>query len=231
MIEEIEFKDKVRIFDDRSHAGRLLADKLIDYTNKNAVILAIPAGGAEVGMIIASRLGLPFDFVFTRKLHVPWNKEVGFGAVTWNGRVLLNESLVRSLQLSETEISDVIEEEKKNIESRVRRFKGDKSLIEVVGKKVIVVDDGIASGYSMYSTLIGLREVGAKELIVAVPTASIDAIDLIGPYADLIFCLNVRSSRFFAVADAYKKWHDLSDEDVLKLLNKYKFNNQQIPKK
>jgi predicted phosphoribosyltransferase len=109
-------------------------------------------------------------------------------------------------------------EEKEVIRRRLKKFRGNKPFPELRNKTVIIVDDGLASGFSMLTTLKTIEQMDAKEKIVAVPTASTSAIDLIKPYADKVVCLNIRSGHTFAVADAYKEWYDLDDEDVTKFL-------------
>jgi putative phosphoribosyl transferase len=95
VIDEPDFRNKIRVFVDRFHAGKLLSKKLGRYTNRDdTYILAIPAGGVQVAVVVANRLNLPLDLAITRKIHVPWNKEAGFGAISWNGLVLLNEPLL-----------------------------------------------------------------------------------------------------------------------------------------
>jgi predicted phosphoribosyltransferase len=212
------------VFRDRLHAGEALAERLkaLDLA-KNAYVLAIPAGGVQVACVVAERLGFPLDLVVTRKLHIPWNREVGFGAVSWDGLMFLNERLVAALGLTEEAIRLCVEEERAAIERRLRKFRGDRPFPDLKGKTAIVVDDGLASGFSMMTTLRALANREPKELVVAVPTAPRSAIELVRPHADLIVCLNIRTGPFFAVADAYEVWYDLRDEDVLELLKGLRF--------
>lgn len=218
-MDEPSLRNRVRVFRDRFHAGEALAERIesLGYT-EDAYLLAIPAGGVQVACILAERLGLPLDLVVTRKLHVPWNREAGFGAVSWDGLMFLNERLVAALGLTEEAIRLCVEEERTAIERRFRKFRGDRPFPDLKGKTAIVVDDGLASGFSMMTTLRALLDREPKELVVAVPTAPQSAIELVRPHADLILCLNIRTGPFFAVADAYEVWYDLEDEDVVKLL-------------
>jgi putative phosphoribosyl transferase len=113
IVENSELRDKIHVFDDRSHAGELLAELLKEYRGRtDVIILAIPAGGVPVGIEVSKKLGVPLDLAVTRKLHVPWNREAGFGAVSWDGSVILNRPLVDSLGLSSEEINRCVEEEK-----------------------------------------------------------------------------------------------------------------------
>ena len=221
IIDEPDFRNRNRVFDDRFHAGELLSEKLEQYANINdTYILAIPAGGVQVAVVVANRLKLPLDLAITRKIHVPWNKEAGFGAISWNGLVLLNEPLVASLGLSDKDVSRCVAEEKKIIKRRIERFRGNKPFPDLNNKNIIIIDDGLASGFSMLTTIYAVKLNKINKLTVAVPTASISAINLLKPNVDEIVCLNIRSGTFFAVAGAYKNWYDLDDEAVIELLKR-----------
>jgi putative phosphoribosyl transferase len=218
IVENSELRDKIHVFDDRSHAGELLAELLKKYTGRtDVIVLAIPAGGVPVALQVSKKLGVPLDLAVTRKLHIPWNKEAGFGAVSWDGSVILNRPLVDSLGLSSEEINRCVEEEKQIIYSRMKKFRGTVPFPVLEGKVVIVVDDGLASGFSMLVTVKTLRN-KARLVVVAVPTAPVSAINLLRPNVGQIVCLNIRSGSFFAVAEAYKEWYDLDDKDVIGLL-------------
>jgi len=156
--------------------------------------------------------------VITRKIHIPWNKESGFGAISWDGIMFLNEPLVASLGLTKEDIDRCVAEEREVINRRLNMFRGDRPFPDLKAKIVIIVDDGLASGFSMLTTVKAIEQKCVKEIVVAVPTASISAIKLIRSIADKIVCLNIRSGSFFAVADAYKVWYDLKDEDVIGVL-------------
>jgi predicted phosphoribosyltransferase len=219
IVDESIFRNRTHVFDDRLQAGELLAKKLEEYrAMKDAYVLAIPAGGVQVAFVVAKRLMIPLDLAITRKLHVPWNREVGFGAISWDGTMFLNEPLIASLGLTREDIDRCVVEEKEVIRRRLQKFRGDKPFPDLKDKTTIIVDDGLASGFSMLTTLKTIEQMGVKEAIVAVPTAPISAINLVRSHADKVVCLNIRSGPMFAVADAYKKWYDLEDEDVIDIL-------------
>jgi len=220
IIDEPSLRNRSHVFEDRLHAGELLAKKLGEYKGTNAYVLGIPAGGVPVGCIVAKRLGLAFDIAITRKIHIPWNKEAGFGAVTWNGTMLLNQALVNTLGLSEEEIERCTAEEVEAIKKRLKLLRSDRAFPDIKGKTVILIDDGLASGFTMLATIKSISQKEPKEIIVAIPTASRDAIERIKPYANKIICLNIRTGPIFAVADAYKLWYDLEDEEVMDILKK-----------
>jgi putative phosphoribosyl transferase len=219
IVEESNFRNRIHVFDDRFHAGELLAGKLKEYAGKkDTYVLAIPAGGVPVAFAVSKKLKIPLDLVVTRKLHVPWNREVGFGAISWNGTMFLNEPLIASLRLNSEDIDRCVVEEKEVIRRRLKKFRGDTPFPDLKDKTAIIVDDGLASGFSMLTTLKTIEPMDVNEIIIAVPTAPISAISLIRSYADKVVCLNIRSGPVFAVAEAYKVWYDLKDEDVMDVL-------------
>ena len=222
IVEDPALRNRINVFDNRSYAGELLAEWLKEYKDrKEAIVLAIPAGGVPVAFQLSKKLNIPWDLAVTRKLHIPWNREAGFGAISWDGTVILNESLVTSLGLTKEEIARCVEEEKSDIQKRLKIFGKNKPFPNIKGKVVIIVDDGLASGFSMLVTVKTIKR-KAEEVVVAVPTAPVSAIELIRPHVDKIVCLNIRSGPLFAVADAYKVWYDLANADVIDILKHYK---------
>jgi|ERR1035441_4316192 predicted phosphoribosyltransferase len=219
IIENPAYRDRVSVFRDRFQAGKLLAYKLREYAgNGNVIVLAVPAGGVPVGYTVAKELAVPMDVMVVRKVQIPWNTEAGFGAITWDGKIVLNEGLVEQLDLTEEEMETSILRTKRNIQERLRKFRGDKPMPDLKDKVVVLVDDGLASGFTMLAAARSVRERAPKKIIVAVPTASLGAIELLTSEVDEIVCLNIRSGTSFAVANAYVNWYDLTDEEVLKIL-------------
>jgi putative phosphoribosyl transferase len=154
-----------------------------------------------------------------RKVQIPWSPEAGFGAVTWDGKIFLNEGLVEQLQhLTVEDIEDAIAETKRNIAERLQKFRGDKPLLNLRDKIVLLVDDGLASGFTMLVAARSVKESKPQKIVVAVPTASLGAIELLAAEVDEIACPNIRSAPMFAVAEAYENWYDLTDEEVQKIL-------------
>ena len=220
IIEMRELRNKNYVFRDRVHAGELLASKLKPYVGKDSIVLAIPSGGVPIGSTIAKELGLQMDLIIVRKLPIPYNTEAGFGSMSWNGEVKLNEKLVEQLELSDPEIDSIIRDVKSELDIRMEIFRGNRPFPELKGKTAIIVDDGLASGYTLLAAISSVKRLSPARIIVAVPTASKNAVDLLAPYVDEIFCLNIRETKIFAVADAYQEWHDLTQQEVLKLLGK-----------
>ncbi|OAG28704.1 phosphoribosyltransferase [Thermodesulfatator autotrophicus] len=220
--------NKVYVFRDREEAGSVLAEMLKPYQKaKDAIVLAIPAGGVPVGLTIAKKLGLPFDLIIVRKIHFPDNPEAGFGAITSEGDILINEELVAYAGLSPEEIEAQIVIEKKDLAKREALFRQGKPFPVLLDKQVILVDDGLASGYTMMAAIKQVVRHKPSKIIVAVPTASEKAIQKIAPLADELYCANLRGGAFFAVADAYQNWYDLSPEEVISLLKKAGYFNTE----
>ncbi len=221
IVEEPSYRERTFVFRDRFHAGKILAEKLREYGgNRKAIVLAVPAGGVPVGYVVARELAVPMDVVVVRKVQIPWNPEAGFGAVTWDDEIVLNEGLVSDLGLTGKMIEESILKTRRIIQDRIRRFRGNRPMPDLGGKTVILVDDGLASGFTMLAAARSVRKREPEKVMIAVPTASLRAIQLLRSEADEIVCLNIRSGPIFAVADAYKNWYDLPDEEVVKILGK-----------
>jgi putative phosphoribosyl transferase len=218
--EKRELRGKNHVFKDRVEAGRVLAEMLEpEYESaRDAVVLSIPSGGVPVGLQVMRNLHLRFDLIIARKIPIPHNPEAGYGAVTLEGGVFLNEELVSRLGLKPSEIEKQISRLKKELEERQALFRGKKPFPDLSGKTAILVDDGLASGYTMMASVYSVKNMGAKEIVIAVPTAPTETIKKIDPMVDEIYCPNVRDRIFFAVADAYEHWYDLSRTEVLDLL-------------
>ncbi len=221
VIDEPTYRDKLFIFRDRLHAGELLADRLQKHVSGKLQVLAIPAGGVPVGYIVARELKAQLDVAVVRKVQFPWNPEAGFGAVAWDGTTILNEALIAQLGLSNELVQKCILKARENVKERIRKFRGDKPFPPLRDKVAVLVDDGLASGFTMLATVKALSRLNPEEIVVAVPTASTNAVDLVAPYVSKLICLNIRSGFFFAVADAYKNWYDVSDGEVLEILGKF----------
>jgi putative phosphoribosyl transferase len=214
IIEEASFRDRSYIFHNRNAAGRLLAQKLKDYQDANSIILAIPAGGVPVAAQIARFLHLPLDLIIVRKIQIPWNTEAGLGALAPDGQVYLNEPLVRTLGLDETQVRAQLELTQKNLKQREAVFRGGRPFPDLTGKTVVIVDDGLASGYTMLAALKFIEPRQPADIIVAVPTGLLDTVEFLGQAAPTVVCLNIRTRRPFAVAAAYREWYDVPDDEV-----------------
>ena len=221
LIEDRLLRDKVYVFKDRREAGWLLAQKLSGYKDVNGIVLGIPSGGVPVAAEIAKALGLPLDVIIVRKIQLPDNTEVGFGAVGPDGEVSLNTNLISQLRLTEEEVKKQIQITVDTIKRRNELLREGRQFPFLKDKVVIIVDDGLASGYTMLSAVDFIKRRKPEKVVVAVPTAPKGTVDLILPQVDEVVCLNVRSGFIYAVADAYEKWYDLDDEEVISTLRSF----------
>ncbi len=220
--EDPTLRDRSRVFADRRDAGRRLAAHLAAQQRPADFILAIPAGGVPVAVEIAQRLRAPLELLIVRKVQIPWNTEAGCGAVAPDGQVILNEPLVRALELSDAQIQAQVAATRKNLAEREQRFRRGRPYPDFSGKPLILVDDGLASGYTMLAALRFLGQAQPREILVAVPTGLRDTIHtLITATGAEVLCLNVCSRRPFAVAAAYLRWYDVPEDEVLQLLAEF----------
>jgi putative phosphoribosyl transferase len=218
LIEDPTLRDRIHVFFDRTSAGQRLAAHLEAYRDGEAHLFAIPAGGVPVAAEIARALALPLDLIIVRKIQFPWTTEAGFGALDPAGQAILNEDLLRRMPLSPEEIEAQINKTAGVIRQREERLRGGKPYARLNGQTALVVDDGLASGYTMRAALRFLKAQGASRLICAVPTGSERTVWELLPMVDELCCLNVRGGFSFAVADAYENWYDLTEAEVLEIL-------------
>lgn len=216
-----ELRNQAGVFRDREHAGGVLSKMLEQYKNSDAVVFAIPAGGVPVGAAAAKNLQIPLDVAVVSKITLPWNTEAGYGAVAFDGTVLINQNIVSRTGLSENEIEKGIQKTLDKVKKRVMEFRKVKSPIPVENRPVILVDDGIASGFTMLVAVEALKNSGADEIIIAVPTGHLEAVKDIVPNVKAVYCANLRSEWAFAVADAYMKWSDVTEDEVIQILKKF----------
>ncbi|MDP2754589.1 MAG: phosphoribosyltransferase family protein [Nitrospirota bacterium] len=208
------------VFEDRKEAGRLLAENLIKYKGSDSIVFGIPSGGVPIASEIANALNLPMDLIIVRMIQIPYNPEAGFGAMGPDGGIILNEILLDQLRLTEDEIKTQIKKTMDVIKKRNQLFRVEKPFPSLKGKIAIIVDDGLASGFTMLAAIKFIKTKAPRKIVVAVPTASKKTIDFILPEIDELICLNVRRRFPFAVADAYRNWYDLTDEEVLDTIKK-----------
>ena len=208
---------------DRMAAGRVLGENLkAKNWQEVPLILAIPNGGLAVALPLAKMLRADLDLLIVRKLQIPFNPEAGFGALTSLGTVILNQPLVNRIGLQDAEIQQVIYQTKTQIDDRKKVYKGLVGLFSPKSRVVLLVDDGLASGYTMLAAIDSVRQLSPKRMIVAVPTASASAISKVRERVDELICPHVGAGVVFAVADAYEKWYDVPDEEVIILLREYR---------
>ncbi|MDY7032053.1 MAG: phosphoribosyltransferase family protein [Thermodesulfobacteriota bacterium] len=204
---------------DREDAGRVLASRLLHYKDQDLIVIAIPNGGVPVGSIIARELHAKLSLMIVRKLQIPNNPEAGFGALTSDGFLLLNHDLIRSLGISEEDIRKQKENALKSIQERQEYFGERGKLHSLQNRSVILVDDGLASGFTMEAAVKSVKSMKAESILIAVPTSSMSAYRRLESQVDRIVCPDLSRTPVFAVANAYKNWYDLDEAEVLDILN------------
>jgi len=207
----------VSLFADRVEAGKRLASALPDYVGKDGIVLAIPRGGVVVGFEIAHSLGFPLDVIVPRKIGAPNNPELGIGAVTEDGTIILDESLVNQLGVTRDYIREESERQRLEIRRRLKMYRGDVPRPTLKGREVIIVDDGIATGSTMKAALASVRKSGAKTVIAAVPVGPASTIRELERLADRVVCLYTPEP-FFAIGEFYDDFTQTENEEVIELL-------------
>ena len=204
-------------FQDRREAGRALAQLLEPYRALKPTILALPRGGVPVAYEIARAMDAPLDVFVVRKLGVPDNEELAMGAVASGGAVVINDEIVDQLGITHDEMKRTVAAETREIERRETAYRGGHSAAPIRDRTVIVVDDGMATGASMRVALHALRMLSPKQIVVAVPVASREALSMARNHAEDWACVHV-PERFFAVGVWYRNFDQVTDGEVRDLL-------------
>ena len=206
------------IFANRQDAGQKLAAKLLDYRDKQPVVLGIPRGGVVVAAEVARELDAPLDLIIPRKVGAPGNRELAVGAVAPDGTVIYDERALSMMGLRQTDLQDEVAHQIKEIERRTISYRGSREPLSLRGKTVIVVDDGIATGLTAKAALRSVRNQEPKFLILAVPVTTMEAAVELRKDIDELVCLLVPEV-FYAVGQFYEDFSQTTDEEVTTLLN------------
>jgi predicted phosphoribosyltransferase len=207
------------MFRNRVEAGRLLAQALVEYVGRpNIVVLGLPRGGVPVARIVADFLGAPLDVFLVRKLGVPWQPELAFGAIAETPSTdppvrVIDQSLVRECELTPGVIEEIAAREQREIDRRSRLYRGTRSLVDIHGQEVIIVDDGLATGSTMLAAVRALRQQKAKRIVVAVPVGPPGTCDALRREADEVVCLS-SPEPFYSVGTWYENFSQVSDREV-----------------
>lgn len=206
-------------FRDRREAGEKLAQRLLKYKNDNAVVLAVPRGGVVVGYEVAKAINAPLDVIVPRKLGAPNEPELAIGAVvSWGDhKVFLDEQTVRILHVSREYIDQESEKQLQEIQRRLMAYRGSTAPPDVEGKVAIVVDDGIATGYTLMAAVTALRHYGPQKIVLAVPVAPPEAVARFRNIVDEFIVLETPTP-FIAVGYWYESFEQTTDEEVIDLL-------------
>ncbi len=208
-------------FNNRVDAGKELAESLAKYKGRDCIVLAIPRGGVVVGYEVALALDLPMDVIVPRKIPAPFQRELAIGAVaSWGDHDrILDDRTIRVLGITSEYIDQEVERQLTEVARRLMAYRGTCSAPDIAEREVILVDDGIATGYTTRAAAVAVRHLNASSVILAVPVGPPDSIDALSPYVDDIICLETPTP-FMAVGYWYKDFAQTSDEEVVELLKK-----------
>ncbi len=207
------------IYKDRIDAAKKLAEKLLWLKKENPVILAIPRGGVVTGDVISTILGCKLDVVISRKVGAPDNPELAIGAVIHDGSYFPNVEITRMLNVPESFVEEEIARQMKEIERRLMKFRGSKEY-DLAGKTVVIVDDGIATGATMFVAARWVKKQKPKKLIIAVPVGPQETIEKLNQIADKVAVLQ-SPYIFNAVGEFYQEFDEVSDDEVQEIMSKH----------
>jgi len=206
-------------FVDRVDAGQQLAAALDHLRGEDPVVLGLPRGGVPVAFEVARALHAPLDVILVRKLGVPFQPELGMGAIGEDGVRIINEEVVSLAHVSEDDIAVVEQRERAELDRRARRFRGDRPRTPLAGRTAIVVDDGIATGSTARAASRVARAQGARRVVLAVPVAAPSAVEGLRQDADEVVCLE-EPQWFFAIGQWYANFTQTRDDEVVELLER-----------
>jgi putative phosphoribosyl transferase len=202
------------MFRDRKHAGELLATKLDAYRGRpETVLLALPRGGVPVAAAVARALALPLDVLPVHKIGAPREPELAVGAVAVDGFVVLDEDAIAIMHISQTALESVIAREREELSRREREYRSGRAPLSLEGQTVILVDDGLATGYTMLAAVRAVRRQRPAAIVIAVPVALQETLNRLGAEADEVVCLHT-PPRLAAVGEFYEDFSQVSDEQV-----------------
>jgi erythromycin esterase-like protein/predicted phosphoribosyltransferase len=207
-----------RVFRNRREAGQILAELLGAYRGrKDVVVLGLARGGVPVAWEVAAALGAPLDAFIVRKLGAPGHEEFAMGALASGGRVVVNDDVLRALRITPQQLRDVAEREGRELIRRESAYRGGRAPMDVIGKAVILVDDGLATGASMFAAVQALRDADAKEIVIAVPAAPESTCRQFAGMVDSVVCATMPTP-FRAVGEWYWDFRQVDDQEVRDLL-------------
>jgi predicted phosphoribosyltransferase len=212
------------MFQNRRDAGRQLA-KLLTHEFAGAaeppLVVGLARGGLPVAAEVADALGTPLDVLVARKLGLPWQPELGVGAIAEGGPRVLNQALIAEVGLDAAEIDDVTRRETQELERRVARYRGGRPPLPVTGRTVIVVDDGLATGYTARAAIEAVRARGAARVVLAVPVAPVESVERLREVADRVVVVDTPAA-FMAIGEFYNDFSQTSDEEVIAILDAHR---------
>lgn len=205
------------MFQNRQDAGEKLSSVLEKYKGEDVIVMGIPRGGVVVAAEVAKRLGAPLDVIIPRKIGAPHNPEVAIGAVTQDGTVIKDEAMVQILGISDDQLNVLAGRVSGEIARRVNAYRGGRPGIDIHNKTVIIVDDGIATGFTIKAAIKSVRSANPRRLVLAVPVAPADTVQALRETVDELVCLQ-KPELFYAVGQFYTDFDQTSDSEVIQLL-------------
>jgi putative phosphoribosyl transferase len=209
----------MNVFKDRRDAGRQLGRRLSVYATLRPVVVALPRGGVPVAAEIADRLDAPLDVIVVRKIGLPWQPELAIGAIAEGNVCVVNDALIEETGVSGDELEAAIARERVELERRVRAYRGERSPLRLDGRVVILVDDGLATGYTARAAIAQIRRRGAGRVVLAVPVAPEDIVATMGRVADEFVVLQT-PPWFFSIGEHYEDFRQTSDDEVVACLQR-----------
>jgi putative phosphoribosyl transferase len=206
------------IFEDRQDAGRRLATHLAEFAGRpDAIVLGIPRGGVVVAFEIAQALHLPLDIFLAHKLGVPGHEELAFGAIAAAGSRYLDEEVIRAERVSPEAIDRVTAQVRQLLHQRALLYRGRRPPFQLAGQTVLLVDDGIATGASVYAAILALRQIGPTAIILAAPVAPASTCAWLRSSVDRLVCLHAPPD-FHAVGQFFRNFSQVEDDEIVRLL-------------
>ena len=205
------------LFLDRMDAGEKLTDSLEKFKDENVIVFAVPRGGLAVAYDTIKKLGFKWDLIIPRKIGAPHNKEFAIGAVSVDGSYFLNNDYVQMVGISQDYIENEVLEQIKEIKRRMKEYRGVDTFPEVKDKTVIIIDDGIATGFTILAVIKAVKKKGAKKIILAIPVGPRETIEEFKELVDEVICLYI-PDEFYAVGSYYINFEQVTDEQVFKII-------------
>jgi putative phosphoribosyl transferase len=206
------------MFLDRKDASEKLSHSLEKFKNEDVIVLAVPRGGLPIAYESIKRFGLKWDLIIPRKIGAPHNKEVAIGAVSVDGSYFINDHYVEMLDISQDYIQKEVTEQINEIKRRMKEYRGKDTFPEVKDKTVIIIDDGIATGFTIMAVIKAVKKQGAKKIVLAIPVGPRETIEEFKGIVDEVICLYLPDD-FYAVGSYYLDFKQVTDEEVFQIIN------------
>jgi putative phosphoribosyl transferase len=206
------------MFLDRKDAGEKLTESLEKFKNEDVIVLVVPRGGLTIAYDTIKRFGFKWDLIIPRKIGAPHNKEVAIGVVSMDGSYFINNQYVEMLNISQEYIDKEVAEQINEIKRRMKEYRGKDTFPEVKDKTVIIMDDGIATGFTILAVIKAVKKQEAKKNILAIPIGQRETIEEFKELVDEVICLYI-PDKFYAVGSYYEDFKQVTDEEVFKIIN------------